>query len=197
MTKRLNILLLGEAESSKIEQRNAFITHCFEVLYSDLLTIAHGFFDEEKDAEDCVIEFFEKLMQWPASRFRGPEKLRAYILTSAYHYCITVYGKNQHQPLILDLDEVFTVSHPQKRVDERLMIQEQLEDAQKLIARLSEPQQDVMRLYAQGYSHQEIAAKLDISVSTSTSRLNRARKNLREMLAYQLAETEKPGFPDG
>lgn len=197
MKKRLNVSLLGKKEYSSIEQRNAFITHCFEVLYPDLLMIAHGFFNNEKDAEDCAIDFFEKLMHWPASRFRRPKNLTGYILTSAYNHCITAYGKNQNQPFIIDIDDVFTVKHSQKGVDERLVIQEQLEDAQKLITHLSEPQQHVITLYAQGYSHKEIAATLDISISTSTSRLNRARQNLRSMLAHQLAEAEKPGLPDG
>jgi DNA-directed RNA polymerase specialized sigma24 family protein len=52
-------------------------------------------------------------------------------------------------------------------------------------------EREVLQLWKQGYKHQDIANKLDISVSASTSRLKRARKRLTIVLGqdYRLDRT--------
>lgn len=56
-------------------------------------------------------------------------------------------------------------------------------DLVKLIQRLSPAYRNTFSLFAiEGYSHEEIAKTLGISVGTSKTNLMKARKNLREML---------------
>ena len=56
-----------------------------------------------------------------------------------------------------------------------------VEDIQKLIDQLPEGYKMVFNLFAiEGYKHSEIAAKLEISESTSKSQLFKARKLLQE-----------------
>ena len=53
-----------------------------------------------------------------------------------------------------------------------------------LVQKLSPGYRTVFSLYViEGYTHEEIAEKLDINVGTSKSNLSKARANLRSMLA--------------
>ena len=57
------------------------------------------------------------------------------------------------------------------------------EDLQKLIDQLPTGYKTVFNLYAiEGFSHKEIAEKLEISENTSKSQLSRARNHLQKML---------------
>lgn len=61
------------------------------------------------------------------------------------------------------------------------------EELLALISRLSPAYRVVFNLYVlDGYSHEEIAAQLTISVGTSKSNLARARENLRAMLQKKI-----------
>jgi RNA polymerase sigma factor (sigma-70 family) len=63
------------------------------------------------------------------------------------------------------------------------------EDLIKLVQKLSYAYRTVFNLFAiDGYSHEEIAEKLSISVGTSKSNLFKARENLKKMLT----ETQGP-----
>lgn len=57
------------------------------------------------------------------------------------------------------------------------------EDLMKMIQSLPDGYRMVFNLYAiEGFSHEEIAEKLDITVGTSKSQLARARRSLQRML---------------
>jgi len=65
-------------------------------------------------------------------------------------------------------------------------------DLMKFIQELSPQYQMVFNLYAiDGYSHDEIAEMLNISVSTSKSNLSRARKVLQEKVIAHFYSSEK------
>ncbi|QCK14091.1 RNA polymerase sigma factor [Mangrovivirga cuniculi] len=60
------------------------------------------------------------------------------------------------------------------------------EDLLKLIDKLPQGYRTVFSLYAiDGFSHKEIAEKLNISENTSKSQLSRARSQLQKMLSYE------------
>lgn len=65
-------------------------------------------------------------------------------------------------------------------------------DLLQLIHELSPQYRMVFNLFAiEGYSHQEIAEKLDVSVSSSKSNLSRARKILQQRIEEQYATKRK------
>lgn len=68
-------------------------------------------------------------------------------------------------------------------VSETVLDELQHEELIKLVQLLSPAYRMVFNLYAiDGYSHEEIAEQLDISIGTSKSNLARAREHLRNML---------------
>ncbi|EOZ93618.1 RNA polymerase ECF-type sigma factor [Indibacter alkaliphilus LW1] len=67
-----------------------------------------------------------------------------------------------------------------------------VDDLMKLINSLPLGYKTVFNLYAvEGYSHQEIAQKLQISENTSKSQLSRARMHLQKMIKYRPLGNEK------
>ena len=63
-----------------------------------------------------------------------------------------------------------------------------------LIQQLSPTYKTVFNLYViDGYTHEEIAEKLGISIGSSKSNLSRAKENLRQMLMRSNLETTKIG----
>lgn len=70
------------------------------------------------------------------------------------------------------------------------------EDLIKLVQKLSYAYRTVFNLFAiDGYSHEEIAEMLSISVGTSKSNLFKARENLKKMLADTLvADTQQINY---
>ncbi len=185
MKKYLDLSLLGYEESPSFEQKNRFFSHCFEVLHAAVFSIAYDFFNNEKDAEDQLIEFFEKLMSWPVSRFRETENLVGYILKAARNHCINELRFRKHRMnngQQVSMEQAMEIPYRGRSIEKELIINESLEAVKRAIACLPEPQQQVLVMKAQGYSHKEIAAAIGIDESASTSRLNRARRNLREIL---------------
>ena len=70
------------------------------------------------------------------------------------------------------------------------------EDLIKLVQKLSYAYRTVFNLFSiDGYSHEEIAEMLSISVGTSKSNLFKARENLKKMLADTLvADTQQINY---
>lgn len=84
--------------------------------------------------------------------------------------------------------------HEVKIEDEQL---DALDDSQylKFVQQLSYAYRTVFVLYVfEEFSHKEIAAKLDISVGTSKSNLNRAKQRLKEMIVQTKKNSKKDAY---
>lgn len=183
MSLNLNVSLLGDTEYLTDEQKNAFFSHCFEVLYEPIYAMAYNFFKNEQDAEDHAADFFKKLIQWPVSRFKAPENLAGYIRKAAYYHFINAFKaqklRNGKYALV---DETFDPQDKTDNLEKKLILKERLADVQRVIATLPQLQQKALLLKAAGYDHNEIAAQLGINRSASTSRVSRARTYIRKKL---------------
>ena len=80
-----------------------------------------------------------------------------------------------------DLDEFVTVEHIYEQIGERELLE--------LIQKLPPGYRAIFNMYViEGYKHHEIAEQLNISVGTSKSQLNKAKKQLRVLLEYEQKE---------
>lgn len=92
---------------------------------------------------------------------------------------INHYRKNHRESRVMGLDSVPDPPDLQQNALAELTYQEMIH----LIQNLPIAYRTVFNLYAiEGYSHEEIAQMLHISVGTSKSNLSRARANLRNLL---------------
>ncbi|MBN3518732.1 sigma-70 family RNA polymerase sigma factor [Algoriphagus lutimaris] len=101
--------------------------------------------------------------------------------------CINHFKKHQRK-----MDETGFDQIPESETNEPSPLESmQYEELLQLILRLPTAYRAVFNLYIlDGYTHDEIAKLLDISVGTSKSNLSRARQKLREMLNTQGNERE-------
>ena len=86
--EKLNVSLLGNDEIPSAKAKENYFRHCYEVLYVDVFGMAYQYFGNQEDAEDLTAEFFEKLMAWSISKFRGKENLEGYIRRAARNFII-------------------------------------------------------------------------------------------------------------
>ena len=123
---------------------------------------------------DAFLKVFKNLYQYtPSKSFQG--WLRRILINSAIDY----YRAHHKYPAFLELKETAAISQEEATLPELLPN----EDVLPILQKLSPGYRVVFNLFVmEGYKHTEIAAMLDISVSTSRSNLQRAKNKLRSLL---------------
>jgi len=126
------------------------------------------------DAEDCISGIFIKIINgMKAANFENENKFQAWVCRIAANECLMKL-RNKIKFNQLD-DAVMQQSCPDN-------ILENIEAAYllELIQSLPTGYRTVFNMYViEGYSHNEIAEKLNISVGTSKSQLSKARHELQ------------------
>ncbi|CAH1002007.1 hypothetical protein LEM8419_02922 [Neolewinella maritima] len=120
-----------------------------------------------------MMKVFEKLPQY---RWEG--SLEGWVRRLVFRHTVDEFRRQRQRPVL----ELANWDQPtEDAVTHRLFA----DDLCKLIDLLPETSKEVFWLFAvEGYSHAEIAAKLDFSEGNSRWHLNKARQLLRERLAH-------------
>ncbi len=160
--------------------------------YRLVMSIAYRLSNDPQLAEDMAQETFLKAWQaLPRFRIKGEEAtgFRPWLCRIAVN---TTIDEMRRQRPIADLEEsmISPITQPSEALDRAV----DAEAVRSAIARLPERSRAalILREY-EGLSYQEIAEALDIPIGTVMSRLNYARKRLREELEAYL----KPEKPNG
>ncbi|MDX1348741.1 MAG: RNA polymerase sigma factor [Putridiphycobacter sp.] len=131
--------------------------------------------DEAQDVlQDGFIKVFDNL-----EKYQKKGSLEGWVRRIIVNTALDQIRKNKKYLDNVDADSVSYL------LEDEVYIVEELEadDLLKIINRLPVGYRVVFNLFAiEGYSHKEIAAKLDITESTSKSQYSRARKILRTVL---------------
>jgi len=131
--------------------------------------------DEAQDVlQDGFIKVFDNL-----SKYEKKGSLEGWVRRIIVNTALDQIRKNKKYISNVDVDSVSYM------LDDSSFIVEELEadDLLKIINRLPVGYRMVFNLFAiEGYSHKEIASRLDITESTSKSQYSRARKILRTVL---------------
>jgi RNA polymerase sigma-70 factor (ECF subfamily) len=131
--------------------------------------------DEAQDVlQDGFIKVFDNL-----DRYQKKGSLEGWVRRIIVNTALDQIRKNKKFVDNVDADSVSYM------LEDKVYIVEELEaeDLLKIINRLPVGYRVVFNLFAiEGYSHKEIAEKLDITESTSKSQYSRARKILRTVL---------------
>ncbi|MDN3667783.1 RNA polymerase sigma factor [Echinicola jeungdonensis] len=162
-------LLKGDQKSQEL---------LYKQFYSYGMSISLRFTANREEAvevlNDGFMKIFNKISQFNPDQPFKPWFRRILINTSINHY-----KKYIHQNNNADLDQVKKVSDQGQDIMGEISYQEIIQ----LLQNLSPKYRTVFNLNViEGYSHEEIADMLQISVGTSKSNLSRARANLRSML---------------
>lgn len=149
-----------------------------------MLGVCLRYIKDREEAEHVmiggIVKVFEKLDQ-----FKSEGSFEGWVRRIIVNDCLMYIRKHRNMSLETDIDDVS--NNPSLSVMEDTLNQE---DLLKLIGELPVGYRTVFNLYAiEGYNHQEIAKKLNISENTSKSQLSRARKWLQTKLAKIENET--------
>lgn len=137
---------------------------------------------ETAAAEDVMIIGFMKVFE-RIHQFRGTGSFGGWIRRIMVNECLMYLEKEKNLYKEIGLDGILPPPTQALPTDELA-----LEDLMKMVNSLPLGYRTVFNLYAiEGYSHQEIASRLQISENTSKSQLSRARTHLQKMLTHQHA----------
>lgn len=160
--------------------------------YGYMMAVAIRYLKDEMDAEDVVNEAFVKIFRkiqefiYPTEEEAMDKAFRAWAAR------ITVNTSIDKLRVRKDLDSIDDVS-PGEMAIHAVSASTTLEekDILMLLQGLPEIQRSIFNLFEiEGYSHQEIANKLDIPESTSRTYLTRAKMRLRKLYLDQMDKVQ-------
>lgn len=157
-------------------------------LYSDeMFAVCLYYSPNHAEAEDTLHEGFLKVFQNIGS-FKGDGSIKGWIRRILINTALEKFRK-KNPMYVLDNDD-YTQVEDTGREDAVSNIS--ADDLIKLIQELSPQYRMVFNLYAlEGFSHKEIAARLNISEGTSKSNLARARSILQKKVTAYFYVTPK------
>lgn len=130
------------------------------------------------EAEDLLQEGFIKVFR-KIHTFEGKGYLAGWIKRVMVNTCLTYYRDTKNLRMYAELDEEVL----KEEADFDVLAQLSADDLVRKIQKLPDGFRVVFNMYAiEGFSHQEIADKLEISVGTSKSQLSRARAYLKKII---------------
>lgn len=132
-------------------------------------------------SNDAFVKIFKAFNKFDYQHASNPEMLlmawmRRIVINTSIDYIRVLQAQKKHYPIT---ENMWEGKEPETRSDDQLLYKEMIE----LIRKLSPSYRAVFNMYViDGYSHQEIADILGISVGTSKSNLARARAFLQKYL---------------
>lgn len=132
---------------------------------------------QDFDAEDVLVMGFMKVFD-KIEQFNGEGSLEGWIRRIMANESLMFLRKKNRAPRATELEELELSQDMPVTLEEESLLH--ADDLMKLVQALPDGYRLVFNLYAiEGYSHKEIAEKLDISVGTSKSQLSKARNMLK------------------
>lgn len=176
---QLQQLVLGCKKREAASQKQLF-----KLYYGRMLGLCMRYCACRTDAEDVTQEGFIKLFD-KIDLYNETGSFEGWMKRLFVNLALDHLRKNKVKLLSLDSeDNYYEPSNSVEEVEDELLT---LVGAEKLISEiqnLTPVYRTVLNLYVyEGYSHNEIAEELGISVGTSKSNLFKAKKNLRKALA--------------
>ena len=147
-------------------------------LYADkMMAVCMRYCRDSDDAADVLQEGFIRVFN-KIDTFKEEGSLEGWIRRVITNVAIRNYQRTARMHVVSGLEEAereFSTSY----VDSGLAVEELM----LMISKLPDGYRLVFNLFAiEGYSHEEIAEQLEITVGTSKSQLSRARQSLQRML---------------
>lgn len=150
----------------------------FERYSAKMLGVAIRYIKDKERAEDVLQDAFIKVFK-NLKKFKHDGSLEGWIRRIVVNTALDQLRKNKKRQGNIELDDSFVEITSNSFTEERL----QAESLLKIVQELPDGYRTVFNLFAiEGYSHKEIAKKLNISENTSKSQYSRAKSVLREIL---------------
>lgn len=181
--------LIAECLAGRTEAFGQLIVRHQDRLYHALVRML-GCPEEARDiAQDAFVHAFQKL-----NTFQGRSRFYSWLFRIAANAAISERRRPRHRVGSIDAVRDRTGhepadSHPDSAPSHAAELTEQQQLVQQALARLSEEFRTVLVLKEmEGLTYDEIADMVGCPVGTVRSRIHRARKELRGILAVELSE---------
>jgi RNA polymerase sigma factor (sigma-70 family) len=154
--------------------------HVYELYADRMMALCVRYARDRDEAADILQEGFIRVFR-KIDTFKEEGSLEGWIRRVITNVAIRSYQRNARLHVAVDLEEA------EREVGVNgLDADHSAEELLAMIQRLPDGYRVVFNLFAiEGYSHEEIAEQLEISVGTSKSQLSRARQSLQRMLEQQ------------
>ena len=151
-----------------------------------MLGICLRYVKDRSEAESVMTGGFLKVFE-KIGQFSGEGSFEGWMRRIMVNESLSYLRQHKHTFMMVDAEE----AHREISYDDAEQ-NLQAADLLSMIQRLPDGYRTIFNLYAiEGFSHKEIAAKLEISESTSKSQLSRARGLLQQQLAQHNKLIEK------
>lgn len=182
--RNIQLLIDGSCKGNTSAQRKLF-----ELYYGYVLSICRLYGTTKEQQEEMLNDSFYNMFRYLDS-YKSQYPFKPWLRKLCVNACLKYLKKNKFKLNIEELQPYHEIKIQDEQLDE-------LDDSQylKFVQQLSVAYRTVFILYVfEEYSHKEIAAKLDISVGTSKSNLNRAKQRLKEMIAQTKKNSKKDAY---
>ncbi len=151
-----------------------------------MFVLCQRFANSREEAEDLLQEGFIKVFQC-LDQYREEGPLGAWVRKVILNVALQYIRKQRNKFVSLEEDQMEYFLHQQEAEPNE---GNNAQDLIKLLQRLPPGFRTVLNLYVlEGYTHQQIARELNISVGTSKSQLNRAKAYYRKLLEDNLMKS--------
>ncbi|NQW41833.1 MAG: RNA polymerase sigma factor [Bacteroidetes bacterium] len=152
----------------------------FEILAPKMYAICVRYAKDSDDAKDLIQDGFIRLFK-NIDKFENRGSFEGWAKRIFINTCIEYYRKQQKEQLKVEIENT-----PEFSIDSNALSLLKAADLMLIIQKLPMGYRTVFNLFAiEGYSHEEIAAQLGISINTSKSQLFKARQHLQEIILKQ------------
>ncbi|NTW09619.1 MAG: sigma-70 family RNA polymerase sigma factor [Anaerolineaceae bacterium] len=153
-----------------------------EKYQSPVYNLCFRMLGSEVEAEDAAQETFWRAYQ-ALNRYDPNRSFITWLLSIAAHLCIDQQRKRKVTIIEMDEYEVFDIADRTPQPEARLIHRQEEEIIARSLNQLSDLDRAAVILrYWQGFSEEEIASSLSLTVSAVKSRLHRARLQLAGLL---------------
>ena len=179
MSKSDSYIIDGCKQGDHVAQNQLFLKYR-SMLFGVCLRYGQNRPEAEDLLQDGMIIIYRDLYQYKPTAALGAWLRRVMVNVCLQHL------RKKHRIIRTTPIENF---NERLETDEDLFSQFRLKALLKMVQQLPPGYRMIFNLYViEGYSHQEIADKLDISLGTSKSQLSRAKATLKKLLEKELAD---------
>lgn len=157
----------------------------YERFYGYAMTVCMAYSNHREDAREVLNDGFLKAFK-NIKELNNREAILPWLRKIMVNTALDYYRRNQRRKENELTDEASLNATEPYQNDEGVLAQLSAEEILAQLQQLPSAVRMVFGLYVlEGYSHQEIAQKLNIAESSSRSYLNEANKRLRKILTLQ------------
>ncbi len=156
----------------------------YERFKDKMFVLCLRYTNSREDAEDLLQDGFVTVFR-DLHQYKGVGNLEGWVRKVILNVALQHIRKQKHLFQVVELKDMDL-----EEEHEELLFEEHVaKNLIRLMQQLPAGFRTVLNLYVlEGYSHQQIAKELNISVGTSKSQLNRAKKLMKNMIEKSLTE---------